>query len=213
MTTGKTISLTIQTFVWKTAISYRRIKWLQLHFRKTTLAAICWSDFIQFSHSVVTNSLWPCGLQLARLPCPSPTPRACSNSSPSRWCHPAISSSVSPSPPAFNLSHHQGLYHWVSYSYQVAKVLEFQLQHQRIQWRFRTDFFYDWLVGSPCNLRDSQESFPTPQFKASNLWHSAFFIVQLSHPYMTTGKIIALTRCTFAGKVMSLFFNMLSRLS
>ena len=68
------------------------------------------------------------------------------------------------------------------------------------------------LVGSPCCPRDSQESFLTPQLKAWILWHSAFFIVQLSHTYMTTGRTIALTRWTFVGKVMSLLFNMLSRL-
>ena len=61
--------------------------------------------------------------------------------------------------------------------------------------------------------RDSQESSPTPSSKASVLWCSAFFMVQLSHPYVTTGKTIALTRQTFVGKVMSLLFNMLSRLS
>ena len=59
---------------------------------------------------------------------------------------------------------------------------------------------------------DSQESYPTPQLKASILQRSAFFIVQLSHPYMTTGKTLVLTRQTFVGKVMSLLFNMLSRL-
>ena len=64
------------------------------------------------------------------------------------------------------------------------------------------------LVGSPCSPRDSKESSP----KASILRRSAFFTVQLSHPYMTTGKTIALTRWTFVGKVMSLLFNMLSRL-
>ena len=75
----------------------------------------------------------------------------------------------------------------------------------------------DWsplgLTGrSPWYTRGSQESCPTPQFKASILWWSAFFIVQLSHPYMTTGRTIALTRWTFVDKVMSLLFNMLSRL-
>ena len=69
------------------------------------------------------------------------------------------------------------------------------------------------MVGSPCSPQDSQESSPTPQFKgASILQCSAFFIVQHSHPYMTTGKTIALTRLTFIGKVMSLLFNMLCRL-
>ena len=74
----------------------------------------------------------------------------------------------SPSPPAFNLSQHQGLFQWVSSSHQVAKVLEFQLQHQSFQWMFRTDFLQDGLVGSPCSPRDSQESCPTPQFKSIN---------------------------------------------
>ena len=74
----------------------------------------------------------------------------------------------SPSPPAFNLSQDQGLFQWVSCSHQVAKVLEFQLQHQSFQWIFRTDFLCDWLVVSPCSPRDSQESSPTPQFKSIN---------------------------------------------
>ena len=72
----------------------------------------------------------------------------------------------SPSPPALNLSQHQGLFQWVSSLHQVAKGLEFQLQHQSFQWTLRTDFLYDELVGSPCSPRDSQESFPTPQFKS-----------------------------------------------
>ena len=118
----------------------------------------------------------------------------------------------SPSPPVFNLSQHQGLFQWVSSSHQVAKVLEFQLHHQSFQWIFRTDFLEDELIGSPCSPRDSQESSPTPQFKALVLWHSAFFTIQLSHPYMATGKIIALTRWTFVRKVISLLLNMLSRL-
>ena len=68
----------------------------------------------------------------------------------------------SPSPPALNLSQHQGLFQWVSSSHQVAKVLEFQLQHQAFQWTPRTDLLSDGLVGSPCSSRDSQESSPTP---------------------------------------------------
>ena len=97
---------------------------------------------VQFSHSVVSNSLQPHGLQHARPPYPSPTPRVHPNSCPlSQWCHPTISSPVIPTPPTFQLSQHQGLFKWVSSSHQVAKVLEFQLQHQSFQWIFRTDFF------------------------------------------------------------------------
>ena len=113
----------------------------------------------------------------------------------------------SPSPPAVSLSQHQGLFKWVSYLHQVAKVLDFQLQHQSFQWILRTDFLQGGLVGSPCSPRDSQESSPTPQFKSINASALSFlYIVQLSHPYMTTGKTIALTRWTFIGKVMSVFF-------
>ena len=111
----------------------------------------------------------------------------------------------SPFPPAFNLSQHQGLFKWVSCVHQVAKGLEFQLQHQSFQ---RTpgliSFRMDWL-----DLLAVQGTFKSllqhHSSKASILWHSAFFIVQLSHPYMTTGKTIVLTRQTFVGKVMSLF--------
>ena len=85
-------------------------------------------SLVQFSCSVVSDSLQPHGLQHARLPCPSPTPGACANSCPlSRWCHPTIYPLLSPSPPAFHLSQHQGLFQWVSSSHQVAKVLELQL--------------------------------------------------------------------------------------
>ena len=73
---------------------------------------------------------------------------------------------LSPSPLTFNLSQHEGLFQWVSSSHQVAKVLKLQLQHQSFWWIFRTDFFYDWLVWSPCSPRDSQESSPSPQFKS-----------------------------------------------
>ena len=105
---------------------------------------------------------------------PSPTPRVYPNSCPlSQWCHPIISSSVVPFSSAFNLSQHQGLFKWVSSSHQVAKVLEFQLQS--FQWTFRTDFLQDGLVGSPCRLRDSQESSPTSQSKSINSSVLSFF--------------------------------------
>ena len=77
------------------------------------------------------------------------------------WVSDAIQPShprLSPSRPALNLSQHQGLFKWVSSSHQVAKVLEFQLQHQSFQWTPRTNLLYDELVGSPCSPRDSQES-------------------------------------------------------
>ena len=100
----------------------------------------------------------------------------------------------SPSSPAFSLSQHQGLFKWVSSSQQVAKVLEFQLQHQSFQWIFRTDSFrMDWLdlLAAQGALKSLLEHHCS---KASIFQHWAFFIVQLSHAYMTTGKTIA---CSF----------------
>ena len=96
---------------------------------------------VHFSHSGLSNSLWPYRLQLARPPCPSPTPGVCLNSCPlSQRCIQPSHPLSSPSPLTLNLSQHQGLFKWVSSSHQVAKVLEFQLQHQSFQWTFRTDF-------------------------------------------------------------------------
>ena len=96
----------------------------------------------QFSHWVMSDSLWPHGLQHTRLPCPSWIPRACLNSCPSQWCHPPIHPLSSPSPPAFNLAQYQGLFQWIISSYQIAKVSEFQLQHQ---WIFIPVNIQDWF--------------------------------------------------------------------
>ena len=109
----------------------------------------------------------------------------------------------SASPPAFNLSQHQGFFQWISPLHLVAKVLEFQLQHQSFQWIFRTDFLA--VQGTLKSIFQHCSS------NASILWCPAFFMVQLSHLYMTAGKTIALTRWTFVGRVMSLLLNMLSR--
>ena len=117
----------------------------------------------------------------------------------------------SPSPLTFNLSQHQGLFKWVSSSHQVSKVLEFQFQHQSFQWIFRTDLLQNGLVGSPCSQGTLESLLQHCSSKASIL-QCFIFIVQLSHPYMTTGETTALTRRTFVGKVVSVLFNMLSGL-
>ena len=117
---------------------------------------------------------------------------------------------LSPPSPALSLSQHQGLFKWVSSSHLVTKVLE--LQHQSFsEYSGLISFRMNWLdllavQGTLKNLLQHHRS------KASILRRSAFFIAQLSHPYMITGKTIALTRQTFVDKVMSLLFNMLSRL-
>ena len=133
---------------------------------------------VQFSRSVVSDSLWPHDSQHTRPPCPSPTPGVHPNSCALSWrCHPAISSSVIPFSSCSNPSQHQSLFQWVNSLHQVAKVLEFQLQHQSFQRTPRADLLQNGLVGSPWSPRDSQESSPTSQFKsinslALNLLHS-----------------------------------------
>ena len=148
----------------------------------------------------------------ANLPWPSPSPGAQTHV---HWVSNAIQTShplSSPSPPAFNIPQHQDLFQWIDSSYQVAKVLELQLQHQAFQWNsglisFRIDWF-DLLA-----VQRTLKSLPQHHSsKASILLCSAFFMVLLACPYMTTGKTIALTIQTFVGKVMSLLFRMLSRL-
>ena len=123
---------------------------------------------VQFSHSVVPYSLGPHALQQARPPYQQFLELTQTHV---HWVGDAIQQFhplSSPFPTAFNLSQHQGLFQWVSFSHQVAKVLAFQLQHKSFQWIFRTDFFKDWLFLSPWSPRDSQESSPTQQFKSIN---------------------------------------------
>ena len=168
---------------------------------------------VQFSHSVMSNSLRPHELQHTRPPCPSQTPGVYPNPCPSsRWCHPAISSSVVPlfscpqsPPPSIRVFSRESPLHmkWPKY-WSFSFCISPSNEHPGL-----TSFRMDWLgllavQGTLKSLLQHHSS------KASILWHSAFFIVQLSHPYVTTGKTTALTRWTFVGKVMSLLFNMLS---
>ena len=119
---------------------------------------------VQFSHWVISDSLQPHGLCF---PVHYQLPELAQTQVHRVGDAIQLSRPLSfPSPPAFNLSQHEGLYSWVSSLHQVAKVLELQLQHQSFQWIFQTDFL--WLVGSPCSPRDSWESSPTPQFKSIN---------------------------------------------
>ena len=118
----------------------------------------------------------------------------------------------SPSPPAPNPSQYQSLFQWVNSSHEVAKVLEFLLYHHSFQRNRRAHLLQNELVGLLAVQGTLKSLLQHHSSKASILRRSAFFTLQLLHPYMTTGKTIALTRRTFVGKVMSLLFNMLSRL-
>ena len=166
----------------------------------------------QFIHSVVSDSLQPHGLQHARLPCPSPAPRSYSNSCPlSWWYYPTISSFLVPfSPwlqsfPASGYSPMSWFFEACGQSIGVsasASVLPMNIQDWfPLGWTYWTSLQSKGLSSLPQRHNS----------KASILQHSAFFIIQLSHPYLITGKTIALIIQTFAGKMMSLHFNMLSR--
>ena len=128
------------------------------------------------------------------------------------WIDDAIQPSHSLLPsslPALNISQHQRLFQCISSSRQGTNGLEHQLQHQSFQYPGLIYFRIDWfdLLAVQGTLKSLQHH----NLKASILQCSAFFMVQLSHPYMTTGKTIALTTQTFIGKVMSLLLNMLSK--
>ena len=177
--------------------------------RKTS-AASCFSaaprsKSVQFSSvTVLADSLQPRGLQQDRLPCPSPTPGAYSNSCPlSWWCHPTISSPVihfSSNLPSIRVFSNESVLciRWPKYwtfSFSISPSNEYS---------GLISFTMDWL--------DRLQSKALSRVKNINSSALSFFIVQLSQPYLTTGKTIALTRQTFVGKVMSLLFSMLSRL-
>ena len=159
----------------------------------------------------MSDSLWPYGLQHTRSPCPWPTPGVYSNSCPSHWwCQPTVSSSLIPfssCPQSFPAS---GSFHMSQF---------FASGGQSIRASASASNEYSGLISCRMDWLDLlavqgtlKSLFQHHSFKASILQRSAFFTVQLSHPYMTTGKTIALARRTFVGKVMSLLFNMLSRL-
>ena len=118
-----------------------------LHSHESTLTVIITDNSVQFSGSVMSDSLRPHELQHARPPCSSPTPRVYPHLCPlHQWCHPTIASSVVPFFSHCHLSQYQGLFKWVNSSHQVAKVLEFQLQHQYFQWTpGLISFRMDWL--------------------------------------------------------------------
>ena len=170
------------------------------------------SHSLQISHSVIFKSLWPHGLQHARLPCPSPIPRACSNSCPlSWWCHPTISSSVVPFSSCLQSFPASGSFPMNQFfttggqsngASASASVLPMNIQ----------DWFPVGLTGLiSLQSKGLSRALQHSSSKASIFWCSAFLIVQISCSYMTSGKTIALNRQTFVSKAMSLLFNMLSR--
>ena len=165
------------------------------------------SSVISSVHSVMSNSLQPHGLQHTRLPCPSPNPRVYTNSHPLiRWWHLNSSSSVVPfssSLQSFPVAGSFSMSQFFTLGDQITGN-DFSIspsnEHSGLI-SFRIDGL-DLLAvqGTLKSLHQHHSS------KTSILWHSSFFVIQLSHPYMTTGKNRAWTRQIFVGKLMSLFF-------
>ena len=148
---------------------------------------------------ICVQFLWPYGLQHYRLPCPSSFPRACSNSCPSSWWyHPTISSSVIPFSPCLQSFPASECFQWVTLCIRWSKYWSFSTSPSR-EYSGLISLRIDWfdlliIQGTLKSLLQHHSS------KASILCHSAFFMVQLSYPYMTTGKTIAFTRQTLASK-------------
>ena len=161
----------------------------------------------------MSDSLQPHGLQYARLPCPSPTPRAYSNSCPSnQWCHPAISSSVVPFSSCLQSFPVSGSFPMSQFFASGGQSIGASASASVLPMNIQDWYPLGWTGWISLQYKGLSSLLQHHSSKASILQSSAFFRVQLSHPYVTTGKTIALTRWSFASKVMSLFFHMLSRL-
>ena len=175
---------------------------------------MCWFSSIQFSHSVMSNSLWPHGLQHARPPCPSPTPEACSSSCPSSWwCHPTTSSSVIPFFLCLQSFPESGSLQMSELFASDGQIIGVSASTSILPVSIQDWFPLGWSGWFSLQSKGLSRVFSNTMFNSSSiLQRLSFFIVQLSHPYMTTAKTIALTWRTFVGKVTSLLFNMLFKL-
>ena len=149
---------------------------------------------VQFSHSVVSDSLRPHEWQHARPPCPSPTPGAFSNWCPSgRWCHPSISSSVVPFSSCLQSFPASGSFQFSQFFPLGGQSIGASASASVLPMNIQDWFPWDWLVWSPCSPRDTQESSPTPQFKSIYFLALSFLYGPTLTSYTTTGKTIALT--------------------
>ena len=136
----------------------------------------------QFNPSFVSDSLRPHGLQHIIPPCPSPTTRACSNScSLSQWCHPTISSSVSPSLPIFNLSQHQGLFKWVSSLHQVAKSIGASASASVLPENIQGWFPLGWIGGIPLQSKGLSRVFSNTTIQKHQLFGAQLSWLSKSH--------------------------------
>ena len=168
---------------------------------------------VLFSHSVMSDSLRPHGLQHARPPCPTPTPGDYSKSCPlSPWCHWTISSSVIPFSSSLQSFQHPGFFQWVSSLHQVAKVWSFSFSISPLSEYSGLIYFRNaWL--DLLAVQGTLRSLPQHHsLKPSILLCSAFFYSPTPTSIHDYWKNCPLTRQIFAGKVMSLLFNILSRL-
>ena len=157
----------------------------------------------------MSDPLWPHGLEHTRSPCPSPTLRACSNSCPSsRWCHPTISSSVVPFSSCLQSFPASGSFPMSQFFTPSGQSIGVSASAPVLPMNIQDWSPLGWTGFITVLSKGLSIVFSNTTVQKHVLQFSAFFIIQLSHLYMTAGKTIALTRWTFVGKVMSLFFNM-----
>ena len=146
-------------------------------------------------------------------PCPSPTPRVYSNSCPlSRWCHPTISSSVIPYPSCLQSFPASRSFQMSQFFTSAGQRIGVSASASVLPMNIQDWFPLGWTGWISLQSKGLSIVFSNTTVQKKSVRCSAFFMVQLSYPYKATGKTIALTRQTFVGKVMSLLFNMLSRL-
>ena len=160
----------------------------------------------------MSNSLWSHGLQHARLPYPSPIPGACSNSSPSsQWRHPTISSCVIPFFSCLQSFPASGSFPMSQSFASGVQIIGVSASTLVLPMNIQDWFPWGWIGWISLQSKRLSRVFSNTTVQSINSLVLSFLYSQLSHPYMTTRKMIALTRQTFVDKVMSLLLNMLSR--
>ena len=182
-------------------------RWLSTNMNMKDLGKI-----VQFSCSVVSNSLEPHGLKHTGLPVHHQLPES-SNACPlSWWCHPTISSSIAPFSSLLQSFPASGSFQMSQFFASSGQSIEVSASASVLPMNIQDWSPLGWTGWISLQSKGLSRVFSNHSSKASILRCSAFFIVQISNPYTTTGKTIALTRWTFVGKIISLLFNTLSRL-
>ena len=202
----------------KNLLEIKKIQW-SLQIQNKHIKINCVSFFklrYQFSSVQLLSRVWlfvTPWTAARRAPCPSPTPRVYSNSCTlSQWCHPTVLFSVIPFSSCLQSFPGSESFPMSQFFTSSGQSIGVSASTAVLPMNIQDLFPLGWTGCVPLQSKELKSLLQHHSSKASILWHSTFSIVQLLHPYMTTGKIITMTRRTFVGKVMSMLFNMFSRL-